>query len=163
MNPNIVRALSLKPPLRAACPASLAGLSFFVFATLAVATLVLSQVIMPTASKAASSATIESKIDSQLLQALRTPAGESSPSRDVVSGVRADANGRILVDIKATVTDSVLEQIRALGGSIVSTFPQYQSIRASVPLGHLTEVAAIPQVSFIRAAEVPSLNRGSQP
>ncbi len=100
---------------------------------------------------------LEAKIDSQLLQALETTQGKLAP-QGLASAVRVGADGRTLVDIKATVTKSLLDRIRALGGSIVSSFPQYHSIRASVPINHLKDLAAMPEVSFIRPAEAPSLN-----
>ena len=43
-----------------------------------------------------------------------------------------DDQGRILVDIKADVTDALLQYIKTLGGNVVNDFPQYQAIRAGV-------------------------------
>ena len=41
-----------------------------------------------------------------------------------------DDQGRVLVDIKADVTDTLLQYIGTLGGKVISDFPQYQAIRA---------------------------------
>jgi hypothetical protein len=101
----------------------------------------------------------EQKIDSQLLQAARNPSNSATPSNSPRSAIRIESDGRTLVDIKATVTDALLAQIRSLGGQIISSFPQYHAIRASVPIGRLIELAELPDVNFIRPAEIPALNK----
>jgi len=98
------------------------------------------------------------KIDSQLLQALSAKEGARKTCQGPTSAITAGQDGRVTVDISATVTDAVLDRIRSLGGSIVSSFPQYQAIRASVPLDQLEAIASIPEVRFIRPAEIPATN-----
>jgi hypothetical protein len=101
----------------------------------------------------------EQKIDSQLLQAARNPSSSATPSNAPRSAIQIGSDGTTMVDIKATVTDALLGQIRALGGQIISSFPQYHAIRASVPISRLIELAELPDVSFIRPAEIPALNK----
>jgi hypothetical protein len=75
------------------------------------------------------------------------------------STVQIDSAGGTLVDIKAKVTDAVLARIHGLGGSVISSFPQYDAIRASLPMDRLEELAAMPEVSFIKPAEEPITNK----
>src|SRR5215212_6912292 len=66
------------------------------------------------------------KMDSQIIYALKkvrktlpTPAANS-----LILGVTPDAKGMILVDLDADVTEALLNQIRDLGGEIVSSVPR---------------------------------------
>lgn len=97
------------------------------------------------------------KIDSSLLQAQQrasTPVQPGAP----VSTVQPDNSGRVLVDIKGEVTERLLSRIGEMGGSVVSSFPQYQEVRATLPLNELQDLASLPEVSFIGPAETPLLN-----
>jgi uncharacterized repeat protein (TIGR01451 family) len=96
----------------------------------------------------------QNKLTSELLYAVRMARGEP-----VAPGVptqrlsfAADANGRVLVDIKANVTDALLAQIRQGGGEVVSSFPQYNAIHAKVPLSQLESLAGVADVQSIRPA-----------
>jgi Subtilase family len=69
--------------------------------------------------------------------------------------VRSDAASRALVDIRATVNPMVLQKIAELGGTVLSSFARYQAIRAWLPLGAMEELAALADVTAIRAASLP--------
>jgi hypothetical protein len=101
------------------------------------------------------------KIDSQLLYAERTlrgmPGAPGVPAMS--SAVQIDRVGGTLVDIKARVDEAVLTRIQALGGSVISSFPQYDAIRAQMPAAALEDLAATPDVSFIKPAEMPIFNK----
>jgi hypothetical protein len=114
------------------------------------------------ASGESSSMPVEQKIDSQLLSALRQRSGNTTTPDAPTSAVKIDADGRTTVDIKATVSDALLQQIKALGGNIISSFPQYHAIRASIPMDRLPDLASLPDVSFIRPAEMPIYNQGNR-
>ena len=75
------------------------------------------------------------------------------------STVEVAADGTVVVDIRATVTDELLNQIKALGGTVINSFPQYNAIQARVPLDKLETLAASPAVKFIRTAIKPMLNK----
>lgn len=101
----------------------------------------------------------EERIESGLLSAIeRDERGEAAPS-----GRRAaldvDAKGRVLLDIRAEVTDALIQAIEKLGGVVVNRFPQYASVRARLPLNGIMPIAERDDVKFIRAAEVPVTNR----
>ena len=54
-----------------------------------------------------------------------------------MDAVAPDASGRARVDISATVSDDLLDQIRALGGSVLFASAQDRSILAILPLNSL--------------------------
>lgn len=68
-------------------------------------------------------------------------------------GIELQPDGTVSVDIKATVTDTLLKRIEALGGIVMSSFPQYQAIRARIPATRLEALADSPDVRFIRPAD----------
>jgi Subtilase family/CARDB/Bacterial Ig domain len=96
----------------------------------------------------------QQKIDSQLLYADKmrrgVPIAEGVPTQRV--DLDKDDQGRILVDIKADVTDALLQYIKTLGGNVVNDFPQYQAIRAGVPLANIENLAARSEVRFVEPA-----------
>src|SRR5665213_799729 len=96
----------------------------------------------------------EQKIDSQLLYADKMRRGEPIAKGVPVQRVDLDKDdqGRILVDIKADVTDALLQYIKTLGGNVVNDFPQYQAIRAGVPLANIEDLAARSEVKFVEPA-----------
>ncbi len=93
---------------------------------------------------------VEQKISSELLCALKGQRGDIEPRP--CRGVKVDADGTILVEIKADVTDAVLAEIEASPGSVISSFPEYQTIRARIPLKSIESIAKLPEVKFIRVA-----------
>ena len=109
----------------------------------------------------------QQKIDSQLLYGrLITQGVGIAPGVDtltVPSGALADGQGFVLVDVSATVSAAVLDAIRAQGGQIISSFAQFNAVRARIPAANLEAVAALPAVSFIRPAEFPVLSDSSRP
>jgi hypothetical protein len=96
------------------------------------------------------------KIASRLLQGVRESRGEQ-----MTPGVKLEkvdlklVDGKVAVDITATVTDSLLTQIGQLGGTIIFPSVKWHAIRALVPLSAVETIAGYPEVKFIRTA-VPS-------
>jgi Cep192 domain 4/Subtilase family len=83
------------------------------------------------------------------------------PSRaNLARLLRRDVRQRVEVDIQGRVTDGVLKQIAALGGTVESSFPQYRAIRAWMPLMQVESLAGEADVNFIKPAERPILNDG---
>jgi subtilisin family serine protease len=64
--------------------------------------------------------------------------------------VMAEADGRYKVEIKATVTQGLLDAIQAAGGKIISSFPDYHVLQAALPVEKLESIAARDDVVFIR-------------
>jgi hypothetical protein len=107
----------------------------------------------PPTEKSARSAS-QRKINSQLLFEIYRRRGEAErkgvPPGE--TGVRIDARGRALVDVRANVTTALQNTIRGLGGTIVSTSRESHSIIARVPLLKLERLAGNPAVQFIEPA-----------
>jgi hypothetical protein len=61
------------------------------------------------------------------------------------------ANG-VVVDIKANVSDDLLAAISAIGGKVISKFPEYHAIRAAIPLENIEAVAGRPDVRQVSPA-----------
>lgn len=104
----------------------------------------------------------QQKIDSHLLLAIRVKRGEAI-ARAVPSAAQntalADAEGNVVVDIKADVSSDLQTKIEQLGGEVIGAFPQYHSLRARLPLISLEALAGEAAVKFIRPAEEPMTNR----
>lgn len=96
----------------------------------------------------------QQKIDSQLLYADRMrqgrPVADGVPTLRV--GLQRDEQGRVLLDIKADVTDRLLQHIADLGGHVINNFPTSQAIRAAVPLEAVEQLAAADGVHFVKPA-----------
>lgn len=99
----------------------------------------------------------QKKISSQLWAAIaqRADASRAAPRG---SDVDADAAGRVLVDIDATITDELLDAIEMMEGSVVNSFPRYDAVRARVPLDQVESLAERFDVRFIRKADIATTN-----
>ena len=58
-----------------------------------------------------------------------------------------------MVDIRADVTPAVLTRIRELGGTVISSVPKYQAIRAKLPLRAVEMLAGLDAIRTIRPAD----------
>ena len=102
----------------------------------------------------------QKKISSQLLDAIKRHSDTTDAvPRDPGVTVDVDADGRALVDIDAAVTDDLLAVIATLDAVVISSFPQYDAIRARVPLDQLEALAGRTEVRFIRPADIATTNR----
>ena len=73
---------------------------------------------------------------------------------DVLAMIRNDVPHRIEVDISAEVNDDLLRDIQGLGGEVVSSHPEHQSIRAELPLDVIEQIAARSAVRQVRKADL---------
>jgi Subtilase family/HYR domain len=105
----------------------------------------------------------QNKMDSQFVYALKTRAVRMATrvAPQLQPDVEILPDGRVLVDITATVSNELLTQIRKLGGEVISSFAQFNAIRALVPLTRLEALAGRRDVRFIERAAVPITNTGS--
>ena len=94
----------------------------------------------------------QQKIASDLLDAIRRDRGEPSVSPRPVP-VELDKKCRALLDVRAEVTDSLLAQIRALGGKVINQFPEHQAIRVRLALKDIETLAERSEVASIRLAD----------
>ncbi|MCI5223571.1 MAG: hypothetical protein D3924_13105 [Candidatus Electrothrix sp. AR4] len=103
----------------------------------------------------------QKKIDSNLLYAEKQRRGDpmfkSLPA--FRQTVRIDAQGMVLVDIKAIVSEELLATIERLSGKVINSFTKYNAIRARIPLEQVEVLAQNPAVQFIRKAVEARLNK----
>lgn len=107
------------------------------------------------------------KMATSLLMAHRESLGRAmvrgvAPLRRTADRARVDGAGRVVVDIDALVTESVLQAITDAGGEVISSYPAFRAIRARVPIRRIDEIAALPEVRRIGARQPFLLNTGSQ-
>ena len=76
------------------------------------------------------------------------PAGQQLEPTD-----RVDRSELVTVDVRADVTPAVLARIRALGGTVINSVPQYRAIRAVLPLVTVESLAGLEAVDSIRPAD----------
>src|SRR5262245_66173431 len=97
---------------------------------------------MESAQKA-SPTSAQKKLNSKLLLEIDRRRGDATRKNlpPDETGVKVDKKGRALVDVRANVTSDLEKRIRTLGGTIVSTSPQYRSIIAWLPLLKLEQLA----------------------
>ena len=102
----------------------------------------------------------QQKMDSQLIYARKQRQQRSiAPGLDgPVAAVMVERDGYVTVDIKSQVTAKVLESIRNLGGSVISSVEQFNAIRARMPLEGLETLAALDEVKAIGPAEQATTN-----
>jgi nitrate reductase NapAB chaperone NapD len=108
---------------------------------------------------------VEGKIDSQLLRALREKRGDKIDTAVnlLPANVNADAKGNLLVDISADVTDELLNKMKKLGANIIYPSKEYHTIRATVNLLTVEEIAQCSEVKFIAPAAVAQTNKVVSP
>ncbi|MGI4788283.1 MAG: S8 family serine peptidase [Janthinobacterium lividum] len=133
----------------------------------------LSQIAALQAEKAALTP-VQQKIESNLLrasfQALPAvqPRALNANTIRLVNSVgisrkaQPDANGMVLVDIKGTVSTSLLAQIKAAGGVVQGSWPNYGAIRATLPVTQLQTIAGMSSVLSIRPASQAHLVRSRE-
>ena len=106
----------------------------------------------------------QQKINSQILYEIYRLRGEAE--RNAVppgpTGVKIDARGRALVDIRAVPAPALQNRIRRGGGVVLSTSARGRSIIARVPLLALETLAADPAVRFIEPAAEAITERSLQ-
>ena len=82
--------------------------------------------------------------------------GVSGPAAALFVGGPDD---RVLVDIRAEVTEAVLARIGELGGEVMNSVPRYRSIRAMLPLEAVETLAELDAVIWIAPASPAVTNR----
>ena len=102
----------------------------------------------------------QQKMDSNLIYAhgkLMTGVA-SAAAPHLRAEVNMHADGRVLVDITATVSGDLLTFIKNSGGEIINSFDRYNAIRALVPLRDIEVIAERPDVQFVDRAHEPDFS-----
>jgi hypothetical protein len=106
---------------------------------------------------------IHRKLDSHFVYQLKAGRGEFSMPGNANwrPQLKFEADGRVLVDIDAAVSDDLLQKIRSAGGMVIRSVPRFHSVRASLPLASLESLAALTNVAFIKRAALARTFTGS--
>lgn len=73
-----------------------------------------------------------------------------------------EPDGRVQVDLTATVTAELLGQITTSGGTVISSFESMKAIRARLPLSQMEAIASRADVSFISPAAQATTNQADK-
>ncbi len=104
------------------------------------------------------------KLDSQLVYAEKERRRQPialGKATEMKIDLERRADGRILIDLDATVTPALLAEIARLGGTVVASTPGFHQVRAALPLQQIEALAARGDVRFIRRASKWTTNAGS--
>ena len=101
------------------------------------------------------------KMSSHLVHAVKQRRGDPALRQlsSLDSMVRVAADDTVPVDIKAAVSYQLLEEIMALGGTVINSHEEYESIRARLPLEATEILAARDDVRSISQAWRPFLRK----
>jgi len=97
----------------------------------------------------------QQKMSSHLLDALKQKdSGQVSSSAPnlVAQPLTYTPEGDVMVDIKAKVSDELVVAIKDLGGRIVNKHPEYNAVRASMPLDKIERLAERADVQQVTEA-----------
>ena len=100
------------------------------------------------------------KLDSHIVLALKKSRGEApfdTPTQ-LDPDLAIEADGRVLVDLNATVTRELLAHIESEGGKVISSFEAARAIRALVPLTRMEALVLRADIKFIAPAAQPTTN-----
>lgn len=104
----------------------------------------------------------QQKMESQLIHAVRSQSGKALAAglSHLQPDVRFEADGRVLVDLDASVTPGLLALIRGNGGHVINSHPGFRAIRALVPVNQLETLASSAEVKSVRRADRAHTNIG---
>jgi len=71
-----------------------------------------------------------------------------------------EADGRVLVDLNATVSKELLARIESDGGKVINSFEASHAIRALVPLTRMEPLASRADIKFISPAAQATTDGG---
>lgn len=103
------------------------------------------------------------KMDSQLVYALKRSRNEpiGTGVNHLQITVKPDAEGKVIVDLTASVNQPLLDAIVQNGGTVLNSHPRFNAVRARVPLANLETLAGRADVRFIRQETRPEVDTGS--
>src|SRR5262245_13401282 len=107
----------------------------------------------------------EAKVDTQLVLQQRMTANKSASASTPLlqNGVEKTASGKVLVDIRGTVSDGLVKFLTAKGAGIRTVSARYGSIRAEVPLSAVNAIATRADVTAVHEADGAMTARDRNP
>ncbi len=109
----------------------------------------------------------QQKMDSQLIYELKMRRGAmiAEGVRTLETNIPYNTQGKVTLDLKARVSDALLNQLKAYGADIVSFVPEYNSLRVQADIAQIETIAALPAVIFVQpkqGAMTSRVNRAAQ-
>ena len=106
---------------------------------------------------------VQQKIDANLVFAAKAAAGDLAGTGvdSIPSLSGSDLNRALTVDISGTVSQTLLDTIAAVNGTVLTQSAAFGSVRASLRLGTLETVAALDEVTSIVPAAQATTNVGA--
>ena len=114
----------------------------------------------------------QQKMDSQLIYELKMRRGEmiAEGVRTLETNISYNAQGKVTLDLKARVSDALLNQLKAYGADVVSSVPEYNSLRIRAGMDQIEAITALPAVIYVQPKQDAMTSRadraaqaGSQP
>src|SRR5262245_26243298 len=112
------------------------------------------------------------KMDSQLIYALKMRRGAmiAEGVRTLETNISYNAQGKATFDLKAMVSDALLNQLKAYGADVVSYVPEYNSLRIRAGMEQIEAITGLPAVIYVQSKQEAMTSRvdraaqaGSQP
>jgi hypothetical protein len=95
----------------------------------------------------------QKKIDSQLLYEVKKRSGKMTKGLPILkTGIKPNKSGKLLVDMRAKVSDGLLQQIKSVGGEVIYSSEEGGSIRAKLPIAQIESLAGNQNVTLIEPA-----------
>jgi len=114
----------------------------------------------------------QQKMDSQLIYALKMRRGAmiAEGVRTLETNISYNAQGKATFDLKAMVSDALLNQLKAYGADVVSYVPEYNSLRIRAGMDEIEAITSLPAVIYVQSKQEAMTSRvdraaqaGSQP
>jgi Subtilase family len=142
---------------------SAAMLAESAFAQTPISEKAIKQIAIMQKEKASRSPT-QKKIDSQLLYEMQKSSGKLTQEMpELKTGIKPQENGKVLVDIKAKVSDDLLQQMKSAGGDVIYSSAEGSTIRANLPMAQIESLASSQNVASIEPAVEAQTQGISQP
>src|SRR5262245_10745248 len=94
----------------------------------------------------------QQKMDSQLIYELKMRRGEmiAEGVRTLETDLPYNDQGKVILDLEATVNDDLLNRLRSYGADIVNSVPEDNNVRIQVEISQIEAIAALPEVSYLQ-------------
>jgi hypothetical protein len=101
------------------------------------------------------------KMDSQLIYELKMRRGEmiADGVRTLETDVQYNNQGKMILDIKAEVSDALLNRLKIYGAEVVNSVPEHNSIRIQGAMNQIEAIAALPDVIYIQSKQEAMTSR----
>jgi Subtilase family len=103
----------------------------------------------------------QQKMDSQLIYALKMRRGDmiAEGVRTLETDVQYNSQGKMTLDLKARVSNALLNQLEAHGANIVNYVPENDSIRIQGAMDQLEAIASLPDVIYVQRKQEAMTSR----